>query len=312
MQARSAPRRPSAAAFSSSARPLKVPFARLGQADDRVVAHEREPAQVAGAERDRLERAARAVDGAEEARCRSRAARAGRRARAASAASTGRRRRPRSLGTSITTPPSRRRSRQPSATSDRGDGRHVPRPAVLERQAVQVAAVLGGQARHERRPPQRRGSCAVALTVARQENSVLTNTDAAVARRRRRRGRRGRRWCGPRAGRTAGRSRSSTSPGASAFSKRQSWYSESTSTASAPSRPQAHAAVEGALEDRQPPVGLQADEEELAGLVGGEGEARPLGRQERGEVARGRDLEGGRRRRDRPCGRFYVRRPRHG
>jgi hypothetical protein len=37
---------------------------------------------------------------------------------------------------------------------------------------------------------------------------------------------------------------------------------------------EAHGAVEGALEDRQPSIGLQADQEQLAGLVGGEGEAR--------------------------------------
>ena len=47
-----------------------------------------------------------------------------------------------------------------------------------------------------------------------------------------------------------------------------------------------HAAREAALEHRQPPVALQSDQEDLAGLVGGEGEARPHARQPLGEVPR--------------------------
>ena len=49
---------------------------------------------------------------------------------------------------------------------------------------------------------------------------------------------------------------------------------------------EAHAAREGPLEDRKPAVGLEADQEELAGLIGGEGEARPSLRQPGGEQPR--------------------------
>ena len=42
---------------------------------------------------------------------------------------------------------------------------------------------------------------------------------------------------------------------------------------------QAHAAREGALEDRQPSAGVESDQEQLAGLLGGESEARARARQ---------------------------------
>ena len=51
-----------------------------------------------------------------------------------------------------------------------------------------------------------------------------------------------------------------------------------------------HAAGKAALEDREPTVGLEADQEELAGLVGGEGEARFGGREPRDKKPRGGDL----------------------
>ena len=56
--------------------------------------------------------------------------------------------------------------------------------------------------------------------------------------------------------------------------------------------PEAHAALEGAIEDRQPAVRLEAEQEQLAGLVGGEGEAYPLLSQPSGELSRGGQLEG--------------------
>src|SRR5439155_1897137 len=40
--------------------------------------------------------------------------------------------------------------------------------------------------------------------------------------------------------------------------------------------PQPHAAVEGAFEHGQPAIGMPAQEEQFAGLVGGEGQADPL------------------------------------
>src|SRR5262249_21208718 len=58
-----------------------------------------------------------------------------------------------------------------------------------------------------------------------------------------------------------------------------------------PVAPQAHAAVEGALEDGEPAVGLHADQEEFAGLVSGEGQADALLGEPGGGVARGVDLE---------------------
>jgi hypothetical protein len=47
---------------------------------------------------------------------------------------------------------------------------------------------------------------------------------------------------------------------------------------------QTHAAVEGSLEDGELAVGLGAEEKELAGLVGGEGQAYPLLAHPRGEI----------------------------
>src|SRR4029450_3300411 len=58
-----------------------------------------------------------------------------------------------------------------------------------------------------------------------------------------------------------------------------------------PIRPQAHAAVEGTLEDRQPAVRLQADEHDLAGLIRGEGERQVALAQPLRELARGQQLE---------------------
>ena len=49
-------------------------------------------------------------------------------------------------------------------------------------------------------------------------------------------------------------------------------------------RAQPHAAAEGALEDRESSVGLQPDQEQLAHLIGGERQAQPLLRQPRGEL----------------------------
>jgi hypothetical protein len=57
-------------------------------------------------------------------------------------------------------------------------------------------------------------------------------------------------------------------------------------------RGQAHGAVEAALEQGQPPVRLQAEQEQLAGLVGGAGERQALLGQPGGELARGHQLEG--------------------
>jgi hypothetical protein len=53
---------------------------------------------------------------------------------------------------------------------------------------------------------------------------------------------------------------------------------------------QAHGAVEGALDHGEPSVGLEADQEQLAGLVGGEGEAQPLLGEPGRELARGQKL----------------------
>ena len=62
---------------------------------------------------------------------------------------------------------------------------------------------------------------------------------------------------------------------------------------------EAHGALEILLVDRHGAVGLRADEEQLAGLVGGEGEAHAVARQPAREPARGREVEragrGGRR-----------------
>jgi len=56
-------------------------------------------------------------------------------------------------------------------------------------------------------------------------------------------------------------------------------------------RGQAHGAVEAALEQGQPSVRLQAEQEQLAGLVGGAGESDVLLGQPGGELARGQQLE---------------------
>ena len=56
-------------------------------------------------------------------------------------------------------------------------------------------------------------------------------------------------------------------------------------------RAEAHGPVEGALEDGEAAVGLEAEQEELAGLIGGEGQGQPLLGHPGGELARGRDLE---------------------
>jgi hypothetical protein len=58
-------------------------------------------------------------------------------------------------------------------------------------------------------------------------------------------------------------------------------------------RPEAHAPLERAVEDRQPAIGLQAEQEQLAGLVGGEGEAGFLLGEPRRELPRGGQLKGG-------------------
>jgi hypothetical protein len=67
-------------------------------------------------------------------------------------------------------------------------------------------------------------------------------------------------------------------------------------------RPQAHAALEGAIEDRQLAVRPQAEQEQLAGLVGGEGEAEPLLGQPGGELTRRGQVESGGRMRSRGHG----------
>ncbi len=53
----------------------------------------------------------------------------------------------------------------------------------------------------------------------------------------------------------------------------------------------AHAALQCALEHRNAPIGLQAQQEQLAGLVGGEGQAGLLLGQKAGELARSGELE---------------------
>src|SRR5262249_50876646 len=55
--------------------------------------------------------------------------------------------------------------------------------------------------------------------------------------------------------------------------------------------PQAHAAVESALEDGEPAVGLNADQKEFPGLVGGECEADTLLGQPVGKLAGGVDFQ---------------------
>src|SRR5262249_53751054 len=57
--------------------------------------------------------------------------------------------------------------------------------------------------------------------------------------------------------------------------------------------PQSHAAREGALDDSELTVGVAADDEELAGLVGGEGKADLLLGQPGAEMARAGDLDPG-------------------
>jgi len=54
-----------------------------------------------------------------------------------------------------------------------------------------------------------------------------------------------------------------------------------------------HAAQEGALEDREPAVGPEPDQKELAGLVGGEGEAGASPGEPGGEEARAGQLKPG-------------------
>src|SRR5687768_2823302 len=56
---------------------------------------------------------------------------------------------------------------------------------------------------------------------------------------------------------------------------------------------EAYAAGEAALEDREPAVGLEADQEELARLIGGEGEAGAHLGQPGGEKSRAGQLEPG-------------------
>jgi hypothetical protein len=69
---------------------------------------------------------------------------------------------------------------------------------------------------------------------------------------------------------------------------------------------QAHGAVKGALGHGEPAIGVQADQEQLAGLVGGEGEREALLGQPGRELARGQKLQrrpaGSRRRRFRQRG----------
>ncbi len=85
-----------------------------------------------------------------------------------------------------------------------------------------------------------------------------------------------------------------------------------------PGRAQPHAARERAFEDRQPPVRLQPDQEQLAGLIGGERQAQPAFRQPRRELP-GRGQHHLRRRRPfprlarhrRPSRRRRDRRPYH-
>jgi hypothetical protein len=55
--------------------------------------------------------------------------------------------------------------------------------------------------------------------------------------------------------------------------------------------PQAHRAVEAAGVDREAAIELEADEEERAGLVGGEGQRCALAGEPGGELTRGEDLE---------------------
>jgi hypothetical protein len=56
-------------------------------------------------------------------------------------------------------------------------------------------------------------------------------------------------------------------------------------------RPESHAALEGAIEDRQLAIRLEAEQEQLARLVGGEGEAGLLLGQPRRELPRGGQLK---------------------
>ena len=66
-------------------------------------------------------------------------------------------------------------------------------------------------------------------------------------------------------------------------------------------RHQAHAAIEGAFEYRQPTVGIQAQQKKLARLIGGESEGDVLLRHPGRELARAGDLQFGLR-----CGRHAV------
>ena len=94
-------------------------LARQRQADDGMIAGEGEAPGIAGAKGDRLEAARRRIDMAELPGARIEQPEAAVRGAGANGAWRDRRRRSRRVATSMTTPPSARRSRQPSAASDR-------------------------------------------------------------------------------------------------------------------------------------------------------------------------------------------------
>ena len=177
-------------------------------------------------------------------------------------------------------------SRQPSATSLRPTSVTIGRAAVAHGQAVEVAAVLGGELRDEGRPPQRRE--AVRRARPRQAGEERVDEDRPPARVDRdvvdvevAGGVAHLRHVEPVVARLR-LARAEHVLEAPELVERA--HPQRLAVAG-----QAHAAVEGALEDRQPAVGLQADQEQLAGLVGGEGEARALLGEPREELAGGGD-----------------------
>ena len=76
-------------------------------------------------------------------------------------------------GTSMMQPPCGLSARQPSRMSVVPSADDESRLAAVHRQAVQMAAILGGQRRDERRPPAR-DEAVVGVERARHENRVLT------------------------------------------------------------------------------------------------------------------------------------------
>jgi hypothetical protein len=244
-------------------------LARLRQADDGLVAEEGEAAQEARAERDRLEAAARAVDEAELAGSGVQQpeplAGEARRVRHREVAEDDLARGDVDQAAAFVAPlaPAGR----DVGAADRG---HVRRTALRHGEPVQVAAVLGREARDERRLPERREAVALGQRgeagvggVHEHDAAVRSHGDVVHVE-------------GAGRVRAAGHVEAVEAVVERAGRQRVRELPELPARAHPEPlgrREQAHRPVEAPLEEREPAVGLHPDQEQAVRLVRGEGEA---------------------------------------